>query len=283
MNTPDTTIAVEYRADAAKGTITLHLNGEPAPYVGQPDVRGVRNRTLRTAILAALDRAMRDGARYGEIDPRKECAASLNGEHLPGRYYYASVPHEDGWAVTRQESHREPEVIITGGKPYYTRGDVVNALDRAFKVGGRYGHPAVDRIARPLHVPATGAIVTAVEISRHRPLLHSPARGHQCASTLFGAQVLLRATTQDKPDVYAYFRRYDGGSYAPDGRQISPPDNRVHWQMVSEEVPADVLLTWDLQDPAARYGEPNPRLAAWLDTVVDLAPAPPPASNTPRR
>ncbi|MFC4048319.1 hypothetical protein ACFOY4_01375 [Actinomadura syzygii] len=268
--------SAEFVADARAGTIMLHLDGEPAPMLGQPDVRGVRNRKLREAILAALDQAMKDGARYGKIDNHRECAASLSNQPLPGRFYYASGRHDGGWTVTRRESHRDPEVILTGGKPYYTQGDVVNALDRAFKIGGAFGHPAVDRIARPLHIRATGATLTAIEVSRHRPLRHYPQRACIRAHTAFGAQILARVSVAGEPDVFVYFRRFDGGCYDTDSRPADPPNPHARWEQASQELSADALMTCDLNTPTTPPTTPNTLLAAWLDTVVDLAPSPPP-------
>lgn len=267
----DTSTAVEFRT-IATGDIVLHLNGRPAPMMGQNDVRGVRTGKLRAAVLAALDDAVRDGARHGECDQTAEMAAALRGEPVPGHIRYGITETDGGWSITRADGDGDPEVILTGGRPSYVSGDVANALQRAFAVGGRFGHPDVDGYARP-HPCPSGALMTAVRIERDVVLDHSPARSYSVAYDMYGTRIVGRITDAGGAQTFAVFHRHDGPSKTTSGHVVSAASPRARWQTIASDLPPDQYAGWDGRAVAGGLGNPGPALVAWLDRAATLRPA----------
>jgi hypothetical protein len=261
--------AVEFHGDRAAGTITVHLNGQPSPPFGSTaDVRGVKTLKTMTAILTALDDAMQRGARHGECDQKREMAALLSHKPLPATHTRYENAHTcDGWAVARIDGFNDPHVILTGTRPAYVGSDVTNTLERAFKIGGIYGHPTIDGLARPLPLP-NGNTLTAVEITR-RALIHTPAHAHAVAQDLHGTQITVRVTSGTELDAYVVFHRHDGGTTTPAGRLISPPDHRARWLYATDTMTTAQLSAWD-GEPDTRRSNPNPTVAAWLTRTAAL-------------
>lgn len=134
---------VEWLVDEA-GNIALHLDGVkmPPPFASDADVRRVPTKKLRAAVLAALDEAMRLGAKHGPCNRDAELTRALTGDgRTPGCAGYWS--NRDGTAVVRRMDGREVPVVEGIRRPKCLSGDIGNALDRAFRVGQRYGYQPV--------------------------------------------------------------------------------------------------------------------------------------------
>jgi hypothetical protein len=129
---------VEWRVDDA-GNIVLYLAGRPCPPpYGPADVRRARTQKLRRSVLAAIDEAMRLGAAHGTCDRTAEIGRTLSGQGPPpGCARYTSS--RDNTTVLRRMDGAET-VVVEGIRPYYLSGDISNTLDRAFRVGQRYGY-----------------------------------------------------------------------------------------------------------------------------------------------
>jgi hypothetical protein len=269
-------VAAEFRADGE--VILLHLNGEPKPPLGFPgDVRGVRTAKLRGAIFTALDHAVRDGAafaaRYGPEDGHQSLAAILRGQPpRPGELEYTCRREGRRWHAVRIERATGAEqAVVSGPAPFWVAGDVVSCLQRAFNVGRRFGHPAVDGLARPLPC-RDGVLLFAVAIERDRVLGHWPATHHRIAYNLHGTQITARIAAPGQPDTFTVFRRYDGAGRATDGHQFSGPDSNAKWKQVTDELTPAQLEAWDGRDmPDA--GHPDSRVTAWLNQTATLRPA----------
>lgn len=144
-----TTPRAEYRI-AADLSITLYLDGMPANRIGEGcAIRPLRKKDRAEQVRALLTAEMMRGATHGECDRQAEIAASLNGQRVPDHVEWRTWRDEGGTAVARRVdddggerwSRDGWETVLAGVKPGYLAVDICNELDRAFRVGGRYGAP----------------------------------------------------------------------------------------------------------------------------------------------
>lgn len=126
----------EFRS-SSNGTITLYLGERSCPPFGQSaDVRNARTRELRQTIVAALEAALRLGVEHGPCNQQREIENCLLGRLTPSHVAWHSVRTESGWEVYQTADGERSKIILRGRAPFYTAADVVNALERAFTIGG---------------------------------------------------------------------------------------------------------------------------------------------------
>lgn len=135
--------AATYRLNP-DGSIDLYADGAIFLRVGEiVSIPRLPAKRLQYAVMAELGDAMRRGAAHGECDRMREIANALNGEVTPGCVQYDEKYTGENPGVRglfRYLDGAETRVLADLTiRPAYLMGFIVNELERAFRVGGRFG------------------------------------------------------------------------------------------------------------------------------------------------
>jgi hypothetical protein len=138
-----TTPAAAYQLNP-DGSIDLYVYGTIALRVGETvSIPPLPTKKLQRAVMAELTNAMHRGAAHGECDSQREIANALNQQGTPGHVYYTAAPMSrrmQEWGIWRCVDDEETRLFADMKiRPKYLEGSIINELERAFRIGGRFG------------------------------------------------------------------------------------------------------------------------------------------------